>query len=73
MIDEFYEERCKVYLTSRDVAQRFSRSMECIKRWRWQGKGPPYKRIGRYYYYDLVDVINFEAQQAMEKSHVKTF
>jgi hypothetical protein len=72
MTDIFQEEYHKTYLTSRDLAQRLSRSIETIRRWRWAGKGPKYIKIGKYYYYDLVDVINFESQQTVEKYCGKT-
>lgn len=66
MTDIFQEEYNKTYITTRDLAHRLSRSTETIKRWRWTGKGPKYIKIGRYYYYDLVEVINFETQQNVE-------
>ncbi len=44
----------------RVVAQRYDRTMRTIQRWRAEGYGPPFIRIGGSVFYREADIIAFE-------------
>jgi hypothetical protein len=47
-------------LTESDLAQRWHKSVRTLKRWRAEGYGPAYLRIGGTVLYRLSDVTAFE-------------
>jgi hypothetical protein len=47
---------CPTYLTQVDLAGRWLCSPRTIERWRQDGKGPPYMKIGGRVVYRLSDV-----------------
>jgi len=51
------------FLNQIDLARRWRISHRTLERWRWQGTGPAYLRVGGAIRYRLGDVEAFEAQQ----------
>ena len=49
--------------TEDDVAARWQKSVRTLQRWRTEGYGPPYIRIGGTVHYLVSDVLAFEARQ----------
>lgn len=47
-------------LTESDLAQRWHKSVRTLKRWRAEGYGPAYLRIGGTVLYRLADIRAFE-------------
>jgi predicted site-specific integrase-resolvase len=38
-------------ISEKELAERFGRRTPTVKRWRWQGRAPPFYRVnGRIYY-----------------------
>lgn len=48
------------HLTQRELAQRWSKSEATIERYRCDGVGPPYLKIGGKILYRLEDILQFE-------------
>lgn len=44
----------------RALAQRWNKSLRTLQRWRGEGYGPPYIRIGGTVHYRVADVLAFE-------------
>lgn len=49
------------HLTEHELAERLRLSVRTLQRWRWQGKGPAYLKLGRRVVYRLADVEAWEA------------
>ena len=47
----------------RALAQRWNKSLRTLQRWRSEGYGPPYIRIGGTVHYRVGDVLAFEDRQ----------
>lgn len=54
------------HLTQQDVARRWRISPRTLERWRWQGEGPRFLKIGGRVVYRLQDVEAFEAEKLRE-------
>lgn len=52
------------FLTQADLAKRWQISARTLERWRWEGVGPNFKKIGHAVRYALADVVAYE-----EKDH----
>ena len=50
-----------VFLTEAELAARWRHSLRSLQRWRADGNGPPYLRIGRRIVFRITDVEAFEA------------
>jgi hypothetical protein len=50
-----------VHLDQKALAKRWPISERTLEQWRWQGKGPPYLKIGGRVLYRLCDVEAFES------------
>ena len=50
-----------VFLTEAELAARWRHSLRSLQRWRADGNGPPYLRIGRRIVFRIADVEAFEA------------
>jgi hypothetical protein len=48
-------------ILDRVLAKRWNKSVRTLQRWRSNGYGPAYLRIGGTVYYRLADVLAFEA------------
>jgi hypothetical protein len=48
-------------IRDRDLADRWQKSLRTLQRWRSEGYGPAYLRIGGTVFYRLSDVLAFEA------------
>ena len=46
-----------------ELARRWRLSPRTLERWRWQGKGPAYLKIGVRIVYRKEDIESFEAEQ----------
>jgi hypothetical protein len=51
------------HLNQAQLARRWQMSQRSLERWRWEGKGPPFIKIGGRVVYRLEDIETFEAQQ----------
>ena len=54
------------HLNQIDLARRWSLSHRTLERWRWQGIGPRYLKIGGRVVYRLVDIEDYEATHVSE-------
>ena len=54
------------HLNQVELARRWSLSHRTIERWRWQGQGPRYLKVGGRVIYRLADIEAFEAAQSRE-------
>lgn len=50
-------------MSEQDVADRWQKSVRTLQRWRRDGYGPAYLRIGGTIHYRLLDVLAFEASK----------
>jgi len=50
-------------MRERALAQRWNKSLRTLQRWRSEGYGPPYIRIGGTVHYRVGDVLAFEDRQ----------
>ena len=51
------------HITQAELARRWRLSPRTLERWRWQGKGPAYLKIGVRIVYRKDDIESFEAEQ----------
>lgn len=49
------------HLDSKQLAQRWAMSYRTLDRWRWQGQGPRFIKIGGRVVYRLKDIEEYEA------------
>lgn len=49
------------YLNQVELARRWSLSHRTLERWRWEGRGPQYLKIGGRIVYRLADIEAYEA------------
>lgn len=49
------------HLNQLELARRWALSPRTLERWRWQGNGPPFLKLGGRILYRLEDVLNWEA------------
>lgn len=59
---EILQDRDLALLSERDLATRWKKSVRTLQRWRAEGYGPRYLRIGASFLYRLDDVLAFEAR-----------
>jgi hypothetical protein len=50
-------------MQERRVARRWNKSIRTLQRWRSEGYGPPFLRIGGTIHYRVSDILAFEARQ----------
>ena len=50
-------------MTEAELAARWRHSLRSLQRWRADGNGPPYLRIGRRIVFRITDVEAFEASR----------
>ena len=55
-------EKVKVYLSAREVAQRYNVSESTLEKWRYKHKGPSYVKICGTIMYSLEDLYAYEEQ-----------
>lgn len=51
-----------VHINEKNLAARLLLSVRTLQRWRWQGKGPPYLKLGRRVVYRLSDIVDWEVR-----------
>jgi hypothetical protein len=51
------------HLNQVELARRWSLSHRTLERWRWEGRGPAYLKIGGRVVYRLGDIESYEAEQ----------
>ena len=56
------------HIHQRQLAERWDVSVRTLERWRSEGKGPPYLKLGGHVAYRLVDVEAYEEAQRKEMS-----
>ncbi len=49
----------KSLLTEYQVAESLSVTASTLRRWRWEGRGPNFIKIGRAVRYDPIEIDNF--------------
>jgi hypothetical protein len=54
------------HLNQVDLSRRWSLSPRTLERWRWQGFGPRYLKIGGRVVYRLEDIEVYEAEKVQE-------
>lgn len=54
------------HLNQYDLAKRWNISFRTLERWRWEGVGPAYLKIGGRVVYRLEDIEEFEASNKHE-------
>jgi hypothetical protein len=55
-----------IHLTQYELAKRWRMSQRTLERWRWQGVGPAYLKLGMRVVYSLADVEAFERDGRQE-------
>ena len=59
----------KALLTEREVESIYSIKIRTLQKWRWQGGGPPYYKLGRAVRYKPADIERYiEARKCMSTS-----
>lgn len=53
----------RTLMRERELARRWNKSVRTLQRWRSEGYGPPYIRIGGTVHYRVQDVLAFEDRQ----------
>ncbi len=53
----------KTYLTTEKLSEFLSISVQTLNKWRWEGKGPRFCKLGSRVVYDLADVEAYVAAQ----------
>lgn len=53
----------RLLASERALAHRWNKSLRTLQRWRSEGYGPPYIRIGGTVHYRVGDVLDFEDRQ----------
>jgi hypothetical protein len=53
----------RIFMTEAELAARWRHSLRSLQRWRAEGNGPPYLRIGRRIVFRITDVEAFEARR----------
>lgn len=64
--NEYQEEKTMnmdEFLTTKQLATRWSLKMGTIRLWRWYGKGPNYIKVGGRILYDIEKIREFEKEQ----------
>ena len=56
------------HINQRQLATRWDVSVRTLERWRSEGKGPPYFKLGGHVTYVLSDIESFEEAQRKEMS-----
>jgi hypothetical protein len=51
------------HLNQVELARRWSLSHRTLERWRWEGRGPRYLKVGGRVVYRVADIEAFEAEQ----------
>ena len=60
-----------VLLDQNEVAKILKKSTSWMERSRWNGSGPPYRRIGRHIRYPLVELLEWIAGHPLQTSSSK--
>lgn len=47
------------FVTTKELARIFSISHRTLEQWRWQGKGPPFHKVGRMIRYRIDEAMSF--------------
>lgn len=50
----------KIFLSAKELAERWNISIKTLRQWRWQKKGPKFIKIGGRAAYRLEDIEKFE-------------
>lgn len=56
------------HLDQSEVARRLKLSPRTLEKWRWEGRGPRYLKLGRRVVYRLADIQAFEAERLREST-----
>jgi hypothetical protein len=60
-----------LYLTTGELARRWSTTKEALAQHRFHGKGPRYVKLNRRILYSLADVEQFEADRLIDPTNSK--
>ena len=53
----------KICFTQKELARRWTLSHRTLERWRWEGKGPSFMKIGGRVVYRLEDILRHETER----------
>ena len=53
----------KIFLTPNILAARWKMRTNVLNQWRWNGRTPPYLKMGKKILYDLEEIERFEAKK----------
>ena len=56
------------YLTPQQLAKRWQFSHKTLEKWRYQGIGPHYTKVGKRLLYAMPDIVAFEQQGRNSKT-----
>jgi len=62
----------KSCFTQKELARRWTLSHRTLERWRWEGKGPAFMKIGGRVVYRLEDILNHEKEQLQLNNCIRT-
>ncbi|MDF1854204.1 helix-turn-helix domain-containing protein [Shimia litoralis] len=62
----------KICFTQKELARRWTLSHRTLERWRWEGKGPAFMKIGGRVVYRLEDILNHEKEQLQLSNCIRT-
>mgnify|MGYP001944704059 FL=1 len=62
----------KICFTQKELARRWTLSHRTLERWRWEGKGPAFMKIGGRVVYRLEDILNHEKEQLQLNNCIRT-
>ncbi len=57
------------YLTPQQLAKRWQFSHKTLEKWRYQGIGPRYTKVGKRLLYAMPDIVAFEQQGRNSKTN----
>lgn len=67
----FYK-KDKIFLTPRTLADRWNITPEALSQWRWNGRTPPYLKIGKRILYDLEAIEKYESEHVRSSTSQKS-
>lgn len=56
------------FLTPRELARRWSTTLNTLSQWRWYGRGPQFFKMGRRVLYKIAEIERFEEEQSYQNT-----
>jgi len=67
-----HENPTPLYLTERELSERWSIPKKTLQRWRWHGGGPPFAKFGGNVRYAISDIVKYEKLNRFFSTSEKT-